>query len=78
MTELTYSEHVLGRRKTLVDDYCNETMVMLRNIILTKDDIENSILTDSFFLRDDVGIDKMSKLKYLTKTLKENLKDLTI
>lgn len=79
MEELTYEEHIAGKRKGILEQYTVQINISLRNIELNKDDIDHSgILTDTFFNRDDVSDIKKSILNAITKKAKEELAKYTI
>ena len=55
MEELTYAEHIAGKRKVILEQYTDQINNSLRNIELNIGDIEDGLLTDTFFNREDVS-----------------------
>ena len=78
MEELTYAEHIAGKRKVILEQYTDQINNSLRNIELKNEDIEDGLLTDTFFNREDVSDIKKEILQLLTNKAKEELAKYTI
>ena len=78
MEELTYAEHIAGKRKVILEQYTDQINNSLRNIELKVEDIEDGLLTDTFFNREDVSDIKKEILQLLTNKAKEELTKYTI
>ena len=78
MEELTYAEHIAGKRKVILEQYTDQINNSLKNIELKNEDIEDGLLTDTFFNREDVSDIKKEILQLLTNKAKEELAKYTI
>ena len=78
MEELTYEEHLERKRKVILDQYRDQIDNSLRNIELKVEDIEDGLLTDTFFNREDISDIKKEILQLLTNKAKEELTKYTI
>ena len=78
MEELTYEEHMKAKRDIIISQYTEQITQSLRNIELNKEDIEDGILTSSFFNRTDISKTKKALLTLLTEKTEEELSKYTI
>ena len=78
MEELTYEEHIKAKRDIIISQYTEQITQSLGNIKLNKEDIEDGILTPSFFNRTDVPETKKTILTLLTEKTEEELSKYTI
>jgi len=75
--ELTYDEVVETRIVIAVNAYRDELSSVLRNIELRMEDVlSNSVISDLFFTREDVGVETMRIVSNATIAINKRIAEL--
>ena len=67
--ELTYQEHLAGVINSKKEEYTKALNEVIRNITLHNEDIEDGIITNHFFMRDDISVVKKDEVHLLNTRL---------
>jgi len=76
--EISYSENYKTHTKKVIDKYNKNIDIYIRNIELTKDDIEDGLLSDNFLKSSKLNTFIMDKLYNLTEEVKKEIEQYTI